>query len=168
DDGNGNTAIQTQDVVILDIDAATTQNGGTITADQAGATYQWVDCDNANAPIQGENGQDFTPASSGNYAVEVTIGNCTETSACVNMMVTGVGEASENELGVYPVPAKNELNVLCSQNMEGLRIYSISGQHIRSYGQQTKRIDISDLSSGMYLLMVQTENGPLQRRFIKE
>jgi len=168
DDGNGNTATQTQDVVILDIDVATTENGGTITANQSGATYQWVDCDNGNAPIQGETGQDFTPASSGNYAVEVTIGNCTETSACVNMMVTGVGEAPENELGVYPIPAKNELNVVCSKNIEGLMVHSVSGQHIRSYGQQTNRIDVSDLPNGMYLLVVQTENGPLQRRFIKE
>lgn len=168
DDGNGNTATQIQDVVILDIDVATTENGGTITADQSGATYQWVDCDNSNAPIQGETGQDFTPMSSGNYAVEVTMGNCTETSACVNMMVTGVEEASEATLGVYPVPAQNELNVVCSQNIEGLVIYSANGQQIRSYGQQTNRIDISDLPNGMYLLVVQTENGPLQRRFIKE
>ena len=38
---------------------AVIQNGATLTATQTGATYQWIDCDNDNAPIVGEINQAF-------------------------------------------------------------------------------------------------------------
>src|SRR5690606_3645392 len=51
-------------------------------ANQGGATYQWLDCNNGNLPIGGATGQTYVPVVTGNYAVQVTIGGCTETSGC--------------------------------------------------------------------------------------
>lgn len=167
-DGNGNTVTQTQDIVISDIDVAVTQNGGTISADQVGATYQWVDCDNGNAPIANETAQDFTPSASGNYAVEVTINGCTETSNCVNMMVTGINEANTADVRIFPVPASNVLNILTTETIENLMVYAMDGKLVSSYAQNTKAIDVSALANGMYLLVVQTEKGMTQRRFVVE
>ncbi|MCF8464572.1 MAG: T9SS type A sorting domain-containing protein [Flavobacteriales bacterium] len=167
-DGDLNSVTQMQDVVITDIDVATTVNGGTITADQAGATYQWVDCDNGNAAIADEDGQSFAPASSGNYAVEVTLNGCTETSGCVNMMVTGIIEAHAAELKIFPIPVTQLLNVVCSEDVQALHVYAVSGQLLATYAQNTKAIDVSMLSNGMYLLVVQIESGQMQRRFVKE
>lgn len=156
----------TVDVTV--IDATTTQNGGMLSANQAGATYQWVDCDNSNAPLVGEVGQDFMPTVTGNFAVEVTMGNCTEISACESVMITGIDGATKATLGVYPVPAKEMLNVVCSETVQSVVIYSASGQHVRTVSENTQRLDVSDLAKGMYLLIVQTESGQLQRRFVKE
>lgn len=78
--------------------------GGTLSADPAATSYQWVDCDNAYLPIAGETLQDFTPAATGNYAVILTAGACTDTSACTNVVVTGVKEPSEYQVTVYPNP----------------------------------------------------------------
>ena len=167
-DGNLNSVTQTQNVVITDIDVATTVSGGTITADQTGATYQWVDCDNGNSAIADEDGQSFAPASSGNYAVEVTLNGCTETSNCVNMMVTGISEANAAELNIFPIPASQQLNVVCSEDVHALHVYAVSGQLLATYAQNTKAIDVSGLSNGMYLLVVQTESGMTQQRFVKE
>ena len=64
------------------IDLQVTLNGGVLTANQVGGTYQWVDCDNGNAIIPGETNATFAPSTSGNYAVEVTFGSCSGTSAC--------------------------------------------------------------------------------------
>ena len=167
-DGSLNSVSQDQVVIITDIDVETTVNGGTITADQTGATYQWVDCDNGNAPISNEDQQSFSPASSGNYAVEVTVNGCTETSGCVNMTVTGITEAHTAELNIFPIPATQLLNVVCSEDVKALHVYAVSGQLLASYPQNTKAIDVSGLSNGMYLLVVQSESGQTQRRFAKE
>ncbi|WP_121665878.1 LamG-like jellyroll fold domain-containing protein [Mesonia aquimarina] len=67
-----------------------------ITANQAGATYQWVDCDNANAPITGETSQAFAPTATGNYAVEITDGTCTYITNCVMFTVANSCAAPTN------------------------------------------------------------------------
>lgn len=72
-------------------DNSVSQNGTTLTADQVGATYQWIDCDN-NTAIAGETGQTYTPLLTGNYAVEVTLNACTSTSSCFLVDYTGVDE----------------------------------------------------------------------------
>ncbi len=69
-----------------------TQTGTTLTADASGLTYQWVDCDNNNSPINGETGQSFTPINTGNYAVEITSTNCTITSDCFIVDYTSIDE----------------------------------------------------------------------------
>ena len=167
-DGDLNTVTQMQDVVITDIDVATTVNGGTITSDQTGATYQWVDCDNGNAAVGGETGQDFTPSSSGNYAVEVTIGNCTETSACTNMTVTGISDVANTSLKIYPVPARDVLFIESDQVLKQVLVYAIDGSLMNVYSQYEKQIDVSGLASGVYLLQVISENGTSQMRFVKQ
>ncbi|NRA10384.1 MAG: LamG domain-containing protein [Crocinitomicaceae bacterium] len=69
-----------------------TQAGALLTADQAGATYQWLDCDNSYAVIPGEIIQTYTPAVTGNYAVEVSMNGCVDTSACYLVDYSGVEE----------------------------------------------------------------------------
>ena len=71
---------------------AVIQNGATLTATQTVAAYQWVDCDNGNAPIVGEVNQSFTPISTGNYAVIVNVNGCSNTSECRLVDFTGINE----------------------------------------------------------------------------
>ena len=59
--------------------------GATITANQNGATYQWIDCNNGNTPIAGQTNQSFTATVSGNYSVIVTQNNCSDTSSCYSI-----------------------------------------------------------------------------------
>jgi uncharacterized delta-60 repeat protein len=47
-----------------------TISSNTITADQNGATYKWLDCNNGNALISGATAQSYTVSASGNYAVQ--------------------------------------------------------------------------------------------------
>ncbi len=64
------------------INTNVSQQAATLTADLAGATYQWVDCNNNLALIDGATNQSFTATSSGYYAVLVTENGCTELSDC--------------------------------------------------------------------------------------
>lgn len=96
-DGNGNTVTQTQNVILNSVDVSVTQNGAQLTANQSGVAYQWLDCDNSNAILVGEINQFFTPTITGNYAVQVTENNCIDTSACVLVDFTSLGELNLEE-----------------------------------------------------------------------
>ena len=87
------------------VDASVTQTGATLTASQTGATYQWIDCDNGNTAMAGETNQAFTAsATTGNYAVVVTIGNCSDTSACYLVDYTSIDDIVGGSVTVFPNP----------------------------------------------------------------
>jgi hypothetical protein len=87
-------------VNVTQIDNSITQTGVMLEANQGGATYQWLDCDDNNAILNGETNQSYTPAITGNYAVEMTINGCADTSDCFLVDYTGIEElfAGEKEL----------------------------------------------------------------------
>jgi hypothetical protein len=97
DDGNGNITTQTQNVINPTIDNTVTVTGSMIMANQTVASYQWVDCDNAFAPILGEISQSFTATVTGNYAVEIEVNGCVDTSACELIDFSGIEELTQNE-----------------------------------------------------------------------
>ncbi len=156
DDGNGNTTTQTQNVIITPIDNTVAQNNITLTANADGHTYQWVDCNNGNAPISGETSQSFTADSDGSYAVEINNGSCTVTSDCIEMTVMGISD-DLNELGitVYPNPITDRLNIDIGENRKiQIEIFDNSGKMIIS--KSTKRkittIDLSGYTPGTYFI----------------
>lgn len=83
-------------IVALDLtisplpNTSVTQNGATLEADELGIIYQWLDCDNNYAVINGETNQVFIPSITGNYGVEVTLNGCMDTSACYLVDYTGI------------------------------------------------------------------------------
>ncbi|MFM1930716.1 MAG: hypothetical protein RL226_19, partial [Bacteroidota bacterium] len=90
DDGNGNTSTITRNVIITPIDNTVTPvDPITLSANASGYNYQWVDCDNGNAPISGANSQTFVATANGNYAVIIDNNICSVVSAC--NQITGVG-----------------------------------------------------------------------------
>jgi hypothetical protein len=68
---------------------AVTQNNNTLTA-VANASYQWLDCNNGNQPIANATGQIFVAPNPGSYSVQITENGCTQTSACIEVLVTSV------------------------------------------------------------------------------
>lgn len=100
DDGNGNVSTQTQNVINPTIDNTVTVNGTLLQSNQLVGSYQWIDCDAANAPISGEINQSFMATVTGNYAVEINVDGCLDTSACELIDFTGIEELvnSEKEL----------------------------------------------------------------------
>lgn len=62
--------------------------GNTLTAEETGASYQWIDCNNGNANIPGATNISYTPIASGNYAVVITNSSgCSVTSSCTQITV---------------------------------------------------------------------------------
>jgi predicted outer membrane repeat protein len=153
------------------IDVTTTTNGLTITANQTGAAYQWIDCNNSNNAIIDSTNITFTAMDNGDYAVVVTVGNCSDTSACVNINTVGVHvyENLSNNIYIYPNPTVNKLTIEYGNlNINNISILNISGEIVRKTTVNTNIIDVSNLTKGIYFLQIYTENGLVSKKFIKE
>lgn len=126
---NGCTVLSAcTDVCVIDVTVSTV--GVTMTANEGGATYQWVDCNNGNAPIAGATSQSFTPTANGLYAVEITVSGCTELSACVTISTIGLNENSVlSGVSIYPNPSSGMVTIdLGSVNSASVKVIGMNGQ----------------------------------------
>jgi len=74
------------------------------------------------------------------------------------------------EIVIYPNPTSGELKIENGElKIENIEIYNITGQKITFNFQLStfNSIDISDLPTGIYFLRIQTENGTVVRKVIK-
>ncbi len=153
----------TIDTIHLGVD----KNENTLSSSISNASYQWIDCAD-NSDISGANGQSFTPTSSGDYACVVTNGTCSDTTICtsVEIVLDGINGALNNQIQLYPNPAKNFLNVKSSIPVELVEIYNVLGVNVGRSDQL--KISVSTLSKGVYVLKIRTQQGEVIRRFTKE
>jgi hypothetical protein len=94
------------------VEVGVTNASPILTANATGATFQWLDCDNNFAVIAGETNQVFAPTVNGNYAVEVTQNNCTDTSTCEVVNNVDITEyVFDSGMTVYPNPTSGELSI---------------------------------------------------------
>ncbi|MBK6526315.1 MAG: T9SS type A sorting domain-containing protein [Crocinitomicaceae bacterium] len=68
------------------LDLTTSVTGSTITSNEAGATYSWIDC-STGSHIPGETNSSYTATVSGSYSVIVDNGTCADTTDCVDVCV---------------------------------------------------------------------------------
>ncbi|MBX2950068.1 MAG: T9SS type A sorting domain-containing protein [Crocinitomicaceae bacterium] len=134
----------------------------------SGNSYQWLDCDNGHTPINGANQVSFTPIHNGNYAVMVTSPEgCTDTSMCITINSVGINEMWDTELvNVYPNPAKEEINIQSTLDIQSVRILDLQGKELLQ--TKTDKVNISSLSTGVYLIEIHTLKGIGTKKFIKE
>jgi hypothetical protein len=162
DDGNGNIATQTQNVInsAIDATAALSTDGGTITANTSGAVYAWINCD-LNTTIAGETGQSFTPLANGNYAVIVTVGNCSDTSACENISTAGIDGLEKNPIVVYPNPSNDGyFNIQFEGTISAVVLYDMLGRIIKvPFNVEQGSLDASSLAAGKYIIRINSNDG---------
>lgn len=156
-------------VVITDSQNAFTTNvtvtASTLTADRtlAGTTYQWLDCDNNNAPINGATSQVFTPTQDGNYAVQLTTNGCISVSDCYPFSTLMTSYFNwENEIKVYPNPTNGQIVINGQVDVQSVEVYNVLGELINN------KADLSGFSSGLYFLKIKTSRGTTIRKIIKE
>jgi hypothetical protein len=79
----------------------------------------------------------------------------------------GISEL-DNAVKLYPNPVVDYLYLKSDIAIEKVIVYDLTGRVIRQINQPANSIDLSDLSSGFYLLQVNTTEGASTQRFIKE
>ena len=168
DDGNGNTVTQTQNVIVSGVETGVTENAGTLTADATGVTYQWLDCDAANAVIVGETNVSFTPTSDGNYAVEINDNSCLDTSACFFVDFNGLNDLDLIDISIYPNPSMDgSFTISYEGTIEAIDVVDMFGRVIElPIELATGTVDGSELADGRYMVNVTTDKSVLTTEIV--
>ncbi|MDX2359400.1 MAG: choice-of-anchor J domain-containing protein [Crocinitomicaceae bacterium] len=164
----------TLDLTINTVDNATTTAGNTFTATLAGGTYVWIDCA-TNTPVTGETSQSFTPTTAGDYAVIVSDGTCTDTSACVTSTV-GLDEVTFVQgIEIYPNPSEGSFTIELSDlstDMLTIEFTDAKGRVITSEtllnvaGDLTVPMHIENVEAGVYFVRFSSQNIQIVERVI--
>ncbi|MDX2361249.1 MAG: T9SS type A sorting domain-containing protein [Crocinitomicaceae bacterium] len=160
DDGNGNVITQTQDVYVVANNTGVTLTGATITANGSGFLYQWIDCD-TDQDIVGETNQSFTATDvTGNYAVVISDGLCSDTSACTVIDFSGVGELNYNPINIYPNPTNSGVfSVDFDGVIDQILVIDALGRTIEiPTNTVSGKVDGSSLATGKYTVRVITND----------
>ncbi|MBX7051154.1 MAG: T9SS type A sorting domain-containing protein [Flavobacteriales bacterium] len=138
----------------IDVDVQISNNN--LLAIPQNATYQWLDCDNNYTPIPEATNNYFHPTSSGHYAVEITIGQCSDTSICHEIILDNLLEIrGSNGIQIFPNPTNSDIQILSNFNGE-IFITDVTGRLIVESkifkGKNT--LSLEDKPSGTYSIQV--------------
>jgi hypothetical protein len=172
---NGCDSAVTTTLAVTAVDVSVSPAANTITSlnFNSGVTFQWIDCNNNNAFIPNEQGQVYTATANGDYAVIVTENNCSDTSVCTNIIVSGVNEIDNSlSLTISPNPTNNDINVSFVNVDEIMNVVLTDAQGKIVF--QTKspsnnlQIDLSKESKGIYMLSVTNKTTTRVYKVIKQ
>lgn len=128
---------------------------------QDNAVYQWIDCNNNNAPISGAINQFFSPTANGNYAVELWNGlaapyDCFEVSDCVEWIISDTEDQNHNLKVMIPSMVTNACNIEIKNMRDPITftLTSLDGSIISSneYNQPSICLKMDALPSGIYFI----------------
>lgn len=73
-----------------------------------------------------------------------------------------------NSVKLYPNPVSDRLFFKSAEQVENISIYNVNGQLIKQVIETTNGIDVSVLSSGLYMIQIKTSNNTINQKFIKD
>lgn len=167
----GSSTAQTASVTITTIDNTVSESGSTLTANESGASYQWINC-TSGLDIPGETGQSYTPTADGVYSVHITKANCSETSACITVNTLGLGMNDlVAEVKLFPNPAVElvtiQLNSVKNIGSSTVQITDLTGRIVFNQSIQIQQgenqfvIDTNILPNGLYNIDLFTDTAML-------
>ena len=84
---------------------------------------------------------------------------------------TGIADVETQSISIYPNPANDRLFIEAEGKIENIVIYDIYGRHqvteTPSHQEMTS-VNVSGLKAGIYFVKINTKNGEIVKRFIKE
>ncbi|UTW63128.1 T9SS type A sorting domain-containing protein [bacterium SCSIO 12741] len=147
------------------------QNGQDLETSVPYTTYQWLDCNQGYARIQGELNRTFSPAQFGNYAVQVSQGSCRDTLACFTYASNSIegDKADPDRVQVYPNPVKESLTISFVETLMSFELMDAQGRMVRSGVLENKvsTLDFSSLPVGVYTLHLQGNGEPVIKRITR-
>ncbi len=131
-------------LTINKVDVTVTDSSPLLTANETGAIYQWLNCNNNFSAITNEKGKSFTAIANGSYAVEVSKNGCTDTSICIQVNNLSVTENNfESFITIFPSPTDKEITIDLGAHYSGVTavLRNAMGQEIdRRFYPLTERI----------------------------
>ena len=138
--------------------------GGVAIYDTLGNNFSFL---NTNLPNKNINKFKINPIMS-----SITIFACTDSGVYFcNDYLSSINNNNfpENNVNIYPNPAKEKI-IIESLDKSTIEIFNTQGQIIKKYALTSKKamINISKLSSGVYLIRVKTNKGATIKKFVKQ
>lgn len=72
-----------------------------------------------------------------------------------------------NSVKLYPNPVSDKLFIKSTEQIESVTIYNINGQLIKRTNEIINGVDVSVLSSGLYMIEIKTNNNTINQKFLK-
>ena len=75
-----------------------------------------------------------------------------------------------SNVSLYPSPAQNELTISAENTIQNVTVYNVLGRKVQSFNVNatSKKLDVSSLSTGIYILKYTANNVVGSMKFIKE
>ena len=166
---SGCDSVLTINLTVTSVDNGVTQQNEELTANQAGATYQWYDCNN-NQPIQGETNALFTATANGSYAVEVTFQNCFVLSDCYDVTTLDIETLEMEVFRVFPNPTAGNVTVATTETAQPamVEVRNALGELLSVHGLNgTTDIQLSE-EKGVYLVYIVSSEKQSVYRVVKQ
>lgn len=173
-DANGCKNMATSTVTVKALPNATvTAAGNVLTAGNASATYQWINCA-THTVISGQTHQSFTATVTGNYQVQLTQNGCVDTSVCHMVTITGIDQVAGNSNGVtiYPNPGSGKFNVSIQNSTampQNIRVINTLGAEVYNKSMNGNTvIDLSNEANGVYFVIITSQETTITKQVIKQ
>ena len=148
------------------------QNGSELVCGTVAASYQWY----ANGVlIAGATNQNFIPTTNGTYTVEVyNSSGCSSVSQPFNFISVSINEIARTEITVYPNPNTGLFRITGS--LDGnvtIDLVNLLGEKIAviyqggSNSNFNQEVDFTDVANGIYFVRVNSNQGTVLKKIIK-
>ncbi|MES2588931.1 MAG: T9SS type A sorting domain-containing protein [Bacteroidota bacterium] len=174
---NGTTSNSITVTVAAPVIVTVTQSANTVdmSADQAGASYKWVDC--AAPTVSLATTQTFSATVNGSYQVIVTVGSCSDTSTCKVVQGVGITENTAfSYFSVYPNPAAENVAIeyaLKNESKVNVSISDLSGKVVytsnlgsKTAGSHNVSVNTTSFANGIYVVNFATTNGIVTEKLV--
>lgn len=155
---NGCDSILTLDVTIDKVNKSVTTDAKKMVANQAGAGYRWLDCNNNFAVIANEISDTFEPVLDGIYAVEITLNSCKEISECYEMKNLSSNIISVSNVSIYPNPGTGKFEIFNKNaKIQTVKILNSNGQELMvksNIQSQSTSVNLTEWSAGIYIFEI--------------
>jgi PKD domain/Secretion system C-terminal sorting domain/CARDB len=112
-----------------------------------------------------------TFTANGTYTVQLTAynGTCSNVNTqSVVINATAIENIPDNNLSLLPNPVSDVLTIGGTVNILNIKIYDYCGKLILNQKPVTNQIDVSNLTNGIYTIIMFEKNGRTIRKFVKQ
>ena len=155
---SGCDSVLTIEANILNLNALISQNETSLFFNGNPTSIKWINCTTGQA-IPGATQTSFTPQVSGNYGAVITIGECSDTSNCRQIIKSSTSEKPGSfcdNLIVSPNPVNDQIEFTLDKSVYDIRLFTSAGALlISAKGDSEKQIiNFRELAPAMYVLQV--------------
>ncbi len=163
ENANGCDSVFTINLNIENVDVSVQETGSDLIANATDVEYQWLDCDDDFIPIPGATDQNIYPVINGNFAVQITDGNCVGVSDCYLFFSVNTQEHQwASEIGLHPNPTDGRVELdltMSSQKELSFSVRNVLGELLwteRLNNQSRYEFDL-DFPSGIYFIELEND-----------